>query len=184
MAVAIATRGVFRVAVRCTVVLTGTALTLIFVVPGVAGTELATTLGAVTLIAFVATTGRTTVVLADISLVAILRALVLADTVAVAAIVSVGESQSTALGRSALPTAGSAGPLSLSAAGVAILARSVAGAGTLLAVVVAIATNQTLAANDWVFAKLGAVIHTHITGAAFTVVTTIRGARTTGVITA
>jgi len=152
-------------------------------VPGVSRTELATTLGAVTFVALVATTGRTTVVLADIALVAILRALVLANTVAVAAIVSVRESQSTALGRSALPTAGSAGPLSLSATGIAILTCSVAGAGVLLAVVVAIATNQALAADDRVFTKLGAVIHTHIAGATLAVVTTIRRAATTGVIT-
>lgn len=158
-------------------------MALIFVVPGVARTELATTLGAVTFIALVTTTGRTTVVLADIALVAVLRALVLANTVAVAAIVSVREGQSTALRRAALPTAGSAGPLSLSAAGVAILACSVAGAGALLAVVVAIAANQAFAADDRVFTKLGAVIHTHIAGATFTVVTTIRRAATTGVIT-
>ena len=113
-----------------------------------------------------------------------MRALVLTNTVAIAAIISVGEGQSTALGRSALPTAGSAGPLSLNAAGVAILACSVAGAGALLAVVVAIATNQAFAADDRVFTKLGAVIHTHIAGATLAVVTTIRRTATTGVITA
>jgi len=159
-------------------------LALIFVVPGVPGTELAATLGAVTFVAFSATTGRTTIVLADIALVAVLRALILAYTIGVAAIVSVGEGQTTALGWSALPTAGSTGPLSLSAVGVAILARPVAGAGALLTVVVAIATNQAFAANDWVFAKLGTIINTHIAGASLAVVTTIRCTSTTGVITA
>lgn len=171
------------VAVHCAVVLAGTALALIFVVPSVPGTELATTFGAVTFVTVIATTGRTTIVLTFIALVAVHCAVVLAHAIAVAAIISIGKGQTTALRRSALPTTGSTGPLSLNASGVAILARAVAGAGILLTVVVAIATNQTLAGNDWVFAKLRTIINTHIACATLAVITTIRSTRTTGVIT-